>query len=90
MPVRRAEGRRGGVPRYFFNIYDDIVVRDDEGMELADVDAARREALAGIREMMCDQVRQGRLILHHRIEVLDAAGAAVLNMTFGDAVRIET
>jgi hypothetical protein len=77
------------VPRYFFHIYDDVIVEDDEGMELADVAAARREATAGIREMMCDQVRNGRLVLHHRIEVKDAAGDAVFTIVFADAVTIQ-
>ena len=78
------------MPRYFFHIYDDVIVHDDEGMELADVAAARREAVAGIREMMCDQVRKGRLVLHHRIEVEDAGGAPVLILAFADAVTIES
>jgi hypothetical protein len=77
------------LPRYFFHIYDDIVVRDDEGMELPDVAAARREAIAGIREMMCEQVRQGHLALHHRVEVEDADGAPVFTLLFAEAVRVE-
>jgi hypothetical protein len=77
------------VPRYFFHVYDDIVVTDDEGMELPDADAARAAAVAGIREMMCEQVKKGRIVLHHRIEVEDAAGAPVLSLTFGDVVAVE-
>jgi hypothetical protein len=78
------------VPRYFFHIFDDVVLMDDEGIELPDAEAARAEALAGAREMMCDQVRNGRLSLHHRIEVEDDRGQAVLTLPFDEAVRIET
>jgi hypothetical protein len=77
------------VPRFFFHIFDDVVIRDDEGIELDDAEAARRTALAGARSLMCDQLAQGRLSLHHRIEVRDEMGDEVLNLAFGDAVRIE-
>ena len=77
------------MPRYFFHIYDDIVMKDDEGLELADAEAARDQALKGAREMMCEQMRQGRLSLHHRIEIEDEAGAIVLRLGFGEAVTIE-
>jgi uncharacterized protein DUF6894 len=77
------------VPRFFFHIFDDAVTEDDEGIELADAEAARRTALAGARAMMCDQLAEGRLRLHHRIEVRDERGGEVLILTFGDALRIE-
>jgi hypothetical protein len=77
------------VARYYFDIFDPDVIRDDEGIELADAEAARREALAGARSIMCDQVAQGRLSLHYRIDVRDEAGDEILSLAFGDAVRIE-
>ncbi|MFL6845019.1 MAG: DUF6894 family protein [Allosphingosinicella sp.] len=76
------------MPRYFFHIYDDLVLVDDEGLELADDEAARSQALAGARGMMCDQLRAGHLTLHHRVEVEGEAGESLLILTFGDAVRI--
>jgi hypothetical protein len=77
------------VPRFFFHFFDDAVIRDDEGIELADAEAARREAVAGARSMMCDQLTAGRLSLHHRIEVRDEQGDEILTLAFGDAVAIE-
>jgi hypothetical protein len=74
--------------RYFFHVYDDVVALDDEGLELADADAARREALAGARALAADQVKKGRLDLRHRIEVADEAGAPVLRVTFEEAVQV--
>jgi hypothetical protein len=78
------------MPRFFFHVYDDVVLKDDEGIELADAELARAAALAGARAMMCDQVKEGRLSLHHRIEVEDERGEAILTLAFEDAVRIET
>jgi hypothetical protein len=77
------------VPRFFFHIFDDAVSRDDEGLELADADAARRAGMAGIRAMICDQVKQGRLSLHHRIEVEEEGVGPLLTLAFADAVEIE-
>lgn len=76
------------MPRYFFHIHDDLDLRDDEGMELAGESDARRQALAGVREMMCDEMRRGLLTLHHRVEVEDEAGERVLTLAYGDAVTI--
>lgn len=74
------------MPRFFFHVFDDVVARDDEGIELADSQAAREAALAGARELICEQVRRGRVCLQHRIVVEDEAGAAVAAIAFADAV----
>jgi hypothetical protein len=78
------------MPRFFFHIFDEAVFEDEDGLELPDAEAARIAALAGARAMMCDQLTNGRLILHHRIEVEDEHGATVLILPFADAVEIET
>jgi hypothetical protein len=77
------------VPRFFFHVFDDAEMLDDEGLELADAEAARGAALAGARSMICDRVKSGRVTLHHRVEVEDERGAPVLTLAFGDAVEIE-
>lgn len=77
------------MPRYFFHVYDDAVLHDEDGLVLADAEAARKQALAAARAMICDQVRNGRLALHHRIEVEDERGEPVLALAFADAVKIE-
>jgi hypothetical protein len=77
------------MPRFFFHIFDDIVLTDDEGIELPDADTAKREALAAARAMICDQVRKGRLVLGHRVEVDDEQGRRVLSLPFGEAITIE-
>ena len=40
------------MPRYFFDICDDIVSTDEDGLDLADEDAARAEALRGARDLI--------------------------------------
>ena len=86
--ARRGRGYRGGMPRYYFHIHDDVVARDDEGIELGGPEAARRSAIDGARALICDQAKRGRIDLGHRIEVEDETGARVLVLPFGEAVEI--
>jgi hypothetical protein len=74
---------------YYFNLHDDIVCVDDEGWELRDVAAARAEAIRAAREIICDQVREGRINLSHRIEVEDEDRRPVLTLPFRSVVEIE-
>lgn len=76
------------MPRFFFHVYDEADVRDDEGLFLSGPDAARAAALSGARAMICEQVHQGRVHLRHRIEVEDEAGGQVLVLPFGEAIEI--
>ena len=78
------------MPLFYFHIYDGFEFRDEQGIDMADAAAARVAALAGARGMMSEQVKNGRLSLHHRIEVEDEDGGAILTLPFGDAVLIET
>jgi hypothetical protein len=77
------------MPRYFFRLYNDMVVDDLEGAELPDDRAARDYAIRNIRDLMCESVGEGRLNLSHRIDVGDEAGAKLFSVSFGEAVRIE-
>lgn len=77
------------MPRFFFEVHDDAVTGDDEGIELADAEAARLEALRGARSMACEQVSDGYLNLNHRIEIQDSDRRPVATIRFGDAVRVE-
>ncbi len=76
------------MPQYHFNIYDDIVAHDDEGLELPNLAAARLQAIKGARDLMSDQVRHGYLELSHWIDVTDEHGEAVITVTFSDAVDV--
>ncbi len=78
------------MPRYLFNIHNgNGLTEDEEGHELVDDEAARREALKGIRSIIAEDVREGIVDLDGRIEVLDEAGNLHLTVRFTDAVRIK-
>ncbi len=77
------------MPRYFFNIYNDDVTIDDEGVELADVPAARSYAVVGARSLIVESVGLGHLTRHHRIEIKDESGGLLETVRFDEAIDIK-
>ena len=78
------------MPRYFFHLYDDMIVLDEEGMELPGNDEAGRMALLNARSLAAATVLKGHLNLSHRIEVVDVRGEPVLTIPFSDAVKVQS
>ncbi len=76
------------MPRFFFNLHNDLDAPDPEGRELPDLAAARDAAIREARELAAETVMQGRLDLGHFIEVADAAGAPLFRVRFGEAVTV--
>jgi hypothetical protein len=75
--------------RYHFHIHDGAgFVEDEEGRELPDLEAARREGLRGIRSIVSEDLMNGVLDLRGRLEVVDDAGHRVLTIPFAEAVDI--
>ena len=77
------------MPRYFFDLYNDITALDDEGRELPDLESAKNNASKEAREMVEASVHDhGRVDLRHRIELRNDAGAVVHTVHFEDAVNV--
>lgn len=76
------------MPRYYFDLKNDVDAKDEEGRDLPDLGAARAAAIAEARELMTESVLTGHLDLNHRIEVRDENGGVVLVMHFGEAVEV--
>lgn len=75
--------------QYYFHVFDDEVTEDEEGAELADFAAAHRRAVFEARVLAADMIRrEGRLVLHHRIEI-EQGGETVAVVSFADAVTLE-
>jgi hypothetical protein len=78
------------VPRFYFNLHDDLDVLDDEGTELPNLDAARAHALHSARVTFAETAKdEGRVTLHHHIDIMDEHGVVLDAVQFGDAVRVE-
>ena len=75
------------MPHYHFHVSDSHgELPDAEGRELLDLAAARRAALEGARSLICEDVGQGRLNLNGILEVTDATGEPLFELSFREAV----
>jgi hypothetical protein len=76
------------MPLYFFHIKEgDEVLHDEEGVDFPDPEAARAEAIEGIRQIVGDAVRWGSpLRLDREMHVADDAGDTLLKFMFREVV----
>ena len=77
------------MPRFFFNLRNNVSVEDREGKELPDSESAREQAITHARGIMSEDVKDGRLMLNDEIDVIDEKGARVMTVRFRDAVSID-
>lgn len=77
------------MPRFFFDLLEGAVIRDEEGMELPNVATAIARAHYMAREIAAAELKEGKLCLHHRIEVTDVTGRPVLAQPLKAAFEIE-
>ena len=78
------------MPRYYFDLHNDIDTVDEEGVELAGVDDAVGHALREARWMIQASVADtARIDLRHHIDVRDENGNVIYVMHFEDAVTVQ-
>lgn len=70
------------MPRYHFNVYDGVRLRDDEGTELPDWQAARLEAIRRAGDILKDDAQRIAVGEDWRIEVTDSTGLILFQMAF--------
>lgn len=76
------------MPRFYFNLFNDVSVKDEEGVELPDVPAAQEQARRAAAQIIGEQIAAGRkLNLSHRLEVQDEAGRVVHTLMFSEFVE---
>jgi hypothetical protein len=80
---RHAERQR--MTQFFFHIRDgEMFDEDSMGVDLPNLDAARREATCAAREMMAEQVEEGLPIIGRVMNVCDEDGTMVFQLAFKD------
>ena len=78
------------MPRFFFHLHNDMDCPDEEGLELPDLDTARRHATHSARVTAGETVKDhGHIIGDHRIDIEDEHGTVLDTVYFRDAVKIE-
>lgn len=80
---------RARPPRYFFHLYNDAVTMDETGAEFANAEAAVAAGYIEARILAAEQVRQGRLGLGHRIEIVEEGGRVIASIAFKDAIELD-
>lgn len=77
------------MPRFYFNLFNDVDAPDPEGEEHRDLAAAKAAAITAGREMMAAHLIAGRPIhLHHRIEVADETGKPLAVTPFREIITV--
>lgn len=75
---------------FFFNVRSEFQNDvDKEGIELADLAAAREEATRSAREMVAEIVRNDERIDGMRYEIADAEGQILETIWFRDVIKLD-
>ncbi len=77
------------MPRYYFNVHDEQVTLDLEGIDCPNADFAIELAIRAAREMAAETAHQGCLVAEHRIEIVDSERRHLDTITFGEAVGFQ-
>ena len=77
------------MPRFYFRFCDGDELPDHLGIEFTDIQTAKSEAIQGIRSLVSDLARQGRVPVSERVEIEDESGKRVLTVSFGEALSLE-
>jgi hypothetical protein len=74
------------MPRYFFHIVhpNSSPVLDDEGEPFENIETARADAVASIREIAADAIKHGRKMSGLAIQIADETGKVLDTATAGD------
>ena len=66
------------MPRYYFHVREGAEIsKDDEGQDLPNAEAARKEAICASREILGDKLLHGGSLNHRTIEIADETGHIV-------------
>jgi len=79
------------VPRFYFHICNGKgFTEDEQGQELPNEEAARIEAIRGLRDISASELMRGEMNLGSFIEVEDETHRLIMTVDFIDAVRVAT
>ena len=77
------------MPLYYLTLDEcGDVAEDLEGIEYDNLATAHTSAVQAAREIMCGELKDGRLCLSCKIEVKDTSGAILMTVPFREAVTI--
>jgi hypothetical protein len=76
------------MPWYYRHIRQgDQLIHDTDGVELADLDAARADALEGIRDILAEAIKRGNDVpIDDAIVITNKAGRELMTIPFSEAL----
>lgn len=78
------------MPKYYFDLHNDVDAPDFEGRDLPDLEAVRSHLTKEVRAMLKASIDEnGRIDLRHHIDVRDESGSIIHVMHFEDAITIQ-
>jgi hypothetical protein len=79
------------MPRFFFHLHDcGRLVSDEEGREFPSIEAAVARAQIEARELLADEIRDGRLCLGCQIEVVEETTGRTIIVPFSSTVQLQS
>lgn len=76
--------------RYYFHIRDgEELMKDEEGVELGNKEAARAEADRAARDLLIDKIRQHQPLDHRRFEVWDETGVPLFILPIRSVIGVD-
>jgi hypothetical protein len=77
------------MPIYFLHVFNRTGdARDEEGLDLPDLEAARAAAVRGIRSILSDEVVHGAIDFEGRVDIADEADQVLACIPYRDAVEV--
>jgi hypothetical protein len=77
------------MPRYYLNLHNRIgFIRDEEGHDLPDLEAATQLARESIRSIISEEIKEGVIDLRGKIDIADERGQVLSQLPFRDAVEV--
>jgi hypothetical protein len=78
--------------KFYFHVRDgDVLLRDEEGEELADLESARTHAVEGARDILSEAAQSGKAAsINLKLEVADELGHTILVVPVGHAAGTDT
>jgi hypothetical protein len=74
---------------YYMHLYNDTEAKDEEGVELDNLDAARVHASTQAVGLISETIKDTRrLVLSHRIDIEDCESRVLSTVRYGDAVTV--
>ena len=78
------------MPIYHLHLHNDVDVRDEEGKDFPDLEAAVHQAKREARFTLAETLKdEGRANLNHRIDIEDGSGQVLATVHFRDVVTIK-